>query len=154
MPVSSRKKTPRTIAKVLSSRRGGLGALINQSKQHEQLKRQLSYMLPPQLGAHYQVGGIHDGTLVLITDSAAWATKLRFSAPALIRQLQPQGIKHIEIRQRARQTNTVKPAVARKACMSPDAAKQLKSLANTLEDSKLKQALERLAEHANKHTDD
>ena len=52
------------------------------------LLQRVRRLLPADLAPHCLAAREHDGRLILHTDSAAWATRLRFMAPQLQRRLE------------------------------------------------------------------
>lgn len=61
-----------------------LGPILDQAQHYARIAVALSSALPPDLRTHCQFACIRDGALVFLTDTAAWATKLRFHGPALV----------------------------------------------------------------------
>jgi hypothetical protein len=47
-------------------------------------------LLPAELAAHVTGAALHDDTVVVLTDSAAWASRLRFHALELVARLAPR----------------------------------------------------------------
>ncbi len=62
-------------------------ALVSKSHQLDQLTSLISSELPPETDGHYHVAGIDNSTLVIITDSPVWTTRLRQLGPAIIQAL-------------------------------------------------------------------
>jgi hypothetical protein len=56
----------------------------------QRLERAVLQLLPADLAAHCKVMNLRKEILVLYTTSAAWAARLRFAAPDLIKQLRCQ----------------------------------------------------------------
>lgn len=61
--------------------------LVSTAHQLDQLTSVLRGELPSETEGHYHVAGIKDNTLVIITDSPLWNTKLRQLGPAIIQTL-------------------------------------------------------------------
>jgi len=85
---------------------------------------------------------------------AAWATKLRFAAPVLLKQIQQRypelsTVEKVTIRilQPMEDPRTTLPSIT-PPHLSVKNAQLLKELAETLDDAELRAALERLARHA------
>lgn len=47
-------------------------------------------LLPDDLAAHVTGAVLHGDTVVVLVDSAAWASRLRFHAPELVARLAPR----------------------------------------------------------------
>ena len=128
-----------------SETRGALLALVDRQRQ---LLQDVRARLSPPLDAHCLYATLEEGKLTLITDSPAWASRLRFQAPELTANLSStQGeIEACQVR--------VQPlAVARRALemerprarMSPATAALLRQAGEAQGDTELGRALCRLA---------
>lgn len=76
-------RQPRPLSDLLADSRSGLGKLAAGAAQRSTLLRQVGACLPPELAARVTGVNLREDTLVLLTDSAAWATRLRYAGPAL-----------------------------------------------------------------------
>jgi hypothetical protein len=121
---------------------------IQRGKKLQQLSRLIQNMLDPELGSHCQVLNLRDKTLILATDATVWATRLRYQIPTLLHALHQHDslkeIGNIQIR--------VKPLSAppakkpkRRMTLSADSAYCLQQCAETVGDTALSRALQRLA---------
>ena len=75
-------------------------ALISKSHQLERFTSILNGVLPPETSGHYHVAGIDNSTLVIITDSPVWTTRLRQLGPMIIEALSDRienKLQHIRI---------------------------------------------------------
>ena len=67
-----------------------------------QLERRVAGALEPELRRHCRVAGLRGDELMLLASSPAWATRLRYAAPALIERLRDSGvvprIRNIQVR--------------------------------------------------------
>lgn len=64
--------------------------IIERARKLSRLEQAVHQILPPELVAHCKVLNLRNETLVLSTSSPAWAARLRFVAPELIKQLKCQ----------------------------------------------------------------
>lgn len=64
-----------------------LGKLIAQARSIEDLNKTFQSILDPTLIPHCQVGTYENGVLTLLTESAAYATRLRFYIPTILSTL-------------------------------------------------------------------
>jgi hypothetical protein len=130
-----------------------LGALTEQARGLARLNRAVSAELDTELAPHCQVAGLHNGTLTIICNSAAWATRLRYHGPALRDRLAAAGVPISAIRV------TVSPPHQPRAPLAPrarpprpplaaDAAQSLRAAAGAVDDDGLSAALRRLAGRA------
>lgn len=137
-----------------------LGKLITQAKAIEDLNDSFTQMLEPYLIPHCRVGCYVSGVLTLFSDSAAWATKLRYSVPDLLSKLRviPQwaGLRSIQIKVQPNwepTTQTDNPATPPVESITPKLSatniSELRTLANSLKNQSGMEALvvslERLA---------
>ena len=123
--------------------------LIQQAKLLDSLTQLVRQQLPPECDQHYHVANIRRQSLVIITDSPVWTTRLRQLAPEILKVIQDAGIpgiRHIEVTSRvgyhapARQPP---PEVERS--MSASAADIIDSTAECISDEGLRDALHKLA---------
>ncbi|MFP5465067.1 MAG: DciA family protein, partial [Gammaproteobacteria bacterium] len=73
--------------KLLAAAGGPLAQLLHASEEHARLLAQLRQRLPPDLAAALRSAALDRGRLRLGVSGSAWATRLRFMAPPLCRQL-------------------------------------------------------------------
>jgi len=78
-----KKTSPLSIKKILSRQSGPLLGLYSHAVNIARLQEKLHARLPDTLREHVLVANYDDLTLYLHTESAAWATKLRFNIPAI-----------------------------------------------------------------------
>src|SRR5437868_8434333 len=79
------------ITDLLNQQHTSLGKLITQAQTLSTLNEIFSQILEVELSSilisHCRVGCYESGVLTLFTDSAAWATKLRYGVPTLLSKL-------------------------------------------------------------------
>lgn len=133
----------------LMRRNAQLGQLFAQAKVLQRLQTRLESRLPPQLAQHCQVAALEQGVLTLHTDSPAWAAKLRFLTADLLHIFENDsatgGIKTIRVKARPPETSPHTNQQAPR--MSPQTARFLRDVADTLDNSELRAALIRLSEN-------
>ncbi len=126
--------------------------MTERSQALRRLEHQLDQLLPPELIGRVSVGNLRQGVLILFVESAGWAARLRFQVPQLLQKLSQKGriqLEKIEIR-------VLPPRVApqppkRKAEMSEASAQALESMAKSLSDPGLADALARLSQRGRKN---
>jgi len=103
--------------------------------------------LPTPLQGHCQAINIREKTLILQTESPAWASQLRFYTPAMLSTLTHHRCNYIkEIHIRIKPVSAPTPSYTRhKMDISSQSATLITSLAETTPYSKLRQSLLRLA---------
>ena len=117
--------------------------------------------LPPESDGHYHVANIQDRTVVIMTDSPVWTTRLRQLGPSILNILQNSGKKnllHIRVFSRPAQSPVARSPGAVKTKprqISVQSSRLLNQAASSIEDDGLREALLKLATHASdKHKPD
>ena len=142
----------RPLYKFLSRKKGDVADLVTQAQIHQKQARSLANLLDPALRGHVRLANIRTNTLILLADSAAWATRARLFTPALLQKLRNNShifgkIEKIELKIRPHaESAPPPPPPARK--LSPAAAACLRSAAAGIDDPELKAALDQLARRA------
>jgi hypothetical protein len=88
-PQSDRSAAP--LSEILSSQESSLGGVLKRAQVLLQLQRLLADSVDPSLANRFQVANIRQNRLILLTPSAAWATRLRMQVPQLLRILHQSG---------------------------------------------------------------
>lgn len=140
-------RTSRSIAEILDQvGSSDLRALSARGRQAAELERRVLACLPLDLSQACRVGGLSNGRLRLFVATPAWAARLRFEAPRLLKSLQQQGTTAIrEVQIRVTPATTPPPAPQRRVQLSADNARLLEQTARAMTDPRLAQALARLA---------
>lgn len=143
-------KRPRSI-KDYFQRKNALHGLLEQSKVQSMLLQRIRALILPPLDVHCMAVVQKGSQLVLYVDSSTWASRLRFTARELTRQLNTNGIpvERITVRvlvssPRPRRQHT------RIRHLSPDNASLINQTAAGIKDKDLSAALIRLSRHAAK----
>lgn len=139
------------IQKLLGAQ-GTLFAEIHQRIAHIQtIQQKLKSILPPPLCDHFVVANISRATLVLHTDSPAWAAKLRFSTPEILRCVQKPGTTQSDSPKSLRiKVVPVSPKAdlpREKIRLSATNRLLIKQTANSISDPALRAALLRLSQN-------
>jgi hypothetical protein len=95
------RSAPAAIGDVLSDPEHALGALCRHARKLARLDALLAAITDPETAAQFQVANLRQDRLILLTPTAAWATRLRMQAPRMIELLQASGygqLRHIDIR--------------------------------------------------------
>lgn len=145
-PFASRRpaQTPlRTIGEALSGNRG-FAALNQELARRASLADDLAATLPDYLRASVAPAALQDGVLVLLAGHNALAARLRHLEPRIVGALQARGWSVRGLRMRVSPL-PARPAMPPKtARLSPTALACLESLARDVEESPLRDALQRL----------
>ena len=84
----------KSLGKLLNPSKGGdLAKIVQRAQDMGELASALVRALPPDEGAAVLAANVRDdGELVVLCQSSAWASRLRFSADALLEAAKAQGI--------------------------------------------------------------
>jgi hypothetical protein len=135
-----------------------LDALMQKLKQHKQLQQILTEYLDAKLITHCQVANLDNGCLIILTDSALWATQFRFQIPDLLAKLRqhPQlyHLKHIYCKIRPAQHIRRIPEIdqAPMPRLSLETAQMILETADTIKHDKLKTIMQKIAQNTRKST--
>lgn len=134
---------------------GRLAPLIDRAQLIEGVQEHLHQRLPAELAEHVFVGGFHEGKLTLLTDRAAWLTRLRYEQRLLLELVQQYpGLESTTgLRLKVRPIRPSKAPMRQPRHLPALAADELNSCAETVEDPRLRDALLRLASHAHSNDD-
>lgn len=148
---------PRTFSELASSAAlGGVEHLLKRSQRLKQVDALLAKMLDAELRPHCRVANIKGQTLILHVSSTAWSTRLRYQLPRLLASIREvpalQQISDIQLR-----VQNITPAAApkrapRQVSMSRQAAHCIETCAESVEDTQLRAALQRLARRGSDKT--
>lgn len=82
----------RQVDEVLKSGSPGMAKMLKKARQIQFLDQKLAALLDPAMSENVQVAAVHDNCLVLITPSAALATRLKMDADSLLGSLRRSGV--------------------------------------------------------------
>ncbi|NQY27138.1 MAG: DUF721 domain-containing protein [Piscirickettsiaceae bacterium] len=125
---------------------------LSQRSQHlEQLNYLLKQALPSQFSAHCRLANMNNGTLIIHTDNASYASLIRFQAPVIIKTLSTElkiEIAHLDVKVRPIHT-PLQSQPTHNITLPSSAARALQQTAGSLEDGPLKDSLEKLSKRFN-----
>lgn len=146
------KSLPQSLPQLLNNRSSTLADLSKENHQRRQLTERIRLLLPAELHSHLLGIGLQQQTLVLYTDTPAWATSLRYQTNQLIIQLNhEQDLRHIQQIRVKTQVTYNKPArqQPKRTPLSPS-AELLACLAETMNDAEIRRSLKRLSRRLSK----
>jgi hypothetical protein len=142
---------PSPLSKLLHRANFPAEGLLQRGQFLHRLNSLLGSLLDTDSRLHCQVGNIREGVLILYADSTAWALRLRYQGPALLKQLQQRKglatLRQIEVKVIPRQEKEIKHQPAK---LSEEASSCLRTCADSIDDASLREALQRLAAHNKK----
>ena len=80
-------KEPKLLKDLLAG--GDLAQLVARAGEAGELDARVRKFLPEELAAHVTGAVLHEDTAVVLVDSAAWGSRLRFHGPELAKRLAP-----------------------------------------------------------------
>lgn len=123
--------------------------IMRRGRQLQRFDKLLKSILPAELQTHCQLANIKGSTAIVLVSSTVWATRIRYQIPSLINKLQQDSggrkITDIEIRVQPESISDTRERPTRRASMSKEAALSVQRCAASVDDEKLRSALERLA---------
>ncbi len=145
-------KSPKPINKLLFGSSKEIKGLLDRASFLNQLTYYLRTILPETVAPHCQVANIkmvrNNMNLVLITDSPAWSTKVRFYLPTILAHMKKrpelQQLNSVRFKTRPREYH-VEDEQIRVVHMSNESAHLIAQAANSTQDKTLKAALKRLS---------
>jgi len=150
------KKTHRPkIASDFLTRRLKSRQLIQKAQQHTQLLELVKSLSPENFRSHLVVAEQKQNILVLVADSPIWASRYRFSSPALLSKLKAQNyffikvIVSVSLYKQASLATSEKKKIERSPIPKKE-AQALEAMAQNIENPALKAALLNLTKHSEK----
>ncbi len=147
---SNSDKGPISMRHLLAPRSPGIGGLLQKARALESLSERLRNALPETLRGNWAVGRLDGKTLVLVAESPAWATRLRYSRMVILQATREiTGINEItELKIRITPPTRKRPA-PKPPLLGPQAIQSLRQAARGVgsDNPRLREALERLARH-------
>ena len=142
---------PETFNTLLKNKNSVLGRLCLHAKYLTQLEKKLCLFLESPLNTHCSVANLTNDTLVLHSDSSAWAAKLRYNIPAILNYMQTEcklsSLKTIRIKIKLPENSRQSGSVRKKAVMSKTSARYINQAAAVMSDDDLRLSLLKLAKH-------
>ncbi len=123
-----------------------MSRLCNHIEQLGKLQIKLHDYLEPPLNEHVIIADYRQKTLVFHADSAAWATKLRYRTPEILKLFRNDlpGIRTIRIKNPPVETR--EQATRHAARVSSDTVDTIREVAGRIDDPPLRSALLRIAD--------
>ncbi|MFV9988714.1 MAG: DciA family protein [Coxiella endosymbiont of Dermacentor nuttalli] len=91
---------PKPIKQCLQA--SSLRLIIRKAKRILSVERFLNQILPPEITPHYRIMNLSQETLILQLENAAWATRVRYLVPCLLRQFAQEDLRIYRIQCRVR----------------------------------------------------
>jgi hypothetical protein len=95
MSGNTRSRGGRKVSEILNSDRSGLGKILSQARRIDKLDKKLASILDSDLKDQIRVAALKENLVVLMTPSAAVATRVRMDRDAILRAFQAAGAKGV-----------------------------------------------------------
>ena len=142
------KSSTQTVRQLIHSSHS-LSRLFNEASSRSQLTERIRLCLPAELHPHCLAASVQGTTLVLYTDTPAWATSLRYQYRHLQTQLKHEHdlcqIEQIRVRVQPGPTQQPSPALNSEPPDRSSPTAMLDSLADAAVDERIRTALKRLS---------
>ena len=146
-------KSSRKLDKVFQDAHDELAILVTRTRLLQRLTRLMREQLDENLAPHCYIGNLESTYLTILVDSAAWASRLRFESsqlPDRLRNVHPAfaRLQHIKIKiitELYGEQPTADPTSAKRPHLNAENANIINSLADSIDDAALQDALHRLA---------
>ncbi len=139
------------ISHVLQQDSKVLDTLLQKTRQLAQLQQILSQHLDQKISKHCQVANLDNGALIILTDSAPWATQFRFQISDLLPKLRQHPefhhLKHIQCKIRPQVRHIPDAPEAPMRSLSPATAEIILAAADSIKHDRLKTIMEKIAHH-------
>lgn len=124
-----------------------LRSLLDTAQALSALQQQLALVVPPYFASSCQVLGLRQGTLAIAASNGTIAAKLRQLAPEIVNKLQNMGCEVSGIRVKVQVSYAVIPPKSTPRILTDTAQNQLHELSRCLDDSPLKQAVDKFSKN-------
>lgn len=146
-------KRPQILDKFLSSPNNELEGLITHAKRLRRLQGQYQQAVPENLAKNCHVANFQQGQLTLCCQSSAWAMRLRLEKDQLLATLKSvstfRSIDNIQVITQPASQPIEKKENIDKIPMSPESARAISQMADSMNDPRLRDSLMRLARRKN-----
>jgi hypothetical protein len=138
---------------LINSENQPLKALLAKLREQEQLTQQILPYLTPAQRTYCQMTILKNHCLIIITTNASTATEIHFCIPDLLSQFRQQPSLHqihdihCKVRPLSSAADTSSHRTHRVKQLSPQTAASIYDIAQSLSDTKLRKAMERIAQH-------
>lgn len=122
-----------------------LAALLGQADSLTASQKIWNTILPDALKPFTQAGSVKHKRLTVYADNGAVAAKIKLLLPSLLAKLQKQGLEVTSIRVEMQVKSSPRKSVKPVRSISPEAASNLRKLADELSGSALGEALDKLS---------
>ncbi|MEQ8288784.1 MAG: DUF721 domain-containing protein [Gammaproteobacteria bacterium] len=90
MDQTRRANKCKSIESLVSAEPSPLQNLVKKAQRIQQLGRKLESRLDPSFQGHFTLANINDGVAIILANSSAWATRLRYHIPDILDELTNQ----------------------------------------------------------------
>lgn len=142
----------KTIADHLQKSGQELQSVLTKIKELERLNQKFLFHLDPALKNYCQIANWQNNRLIILAANASVATQLRFQIPDLLKKFKQDSLLkkfqdiHCIVRPFSSRLQSM-PHPRKINPLSPETAKQIHEIAQSLSDDKLREVMEKIAKH-------
>lgn len=143
-------KQPQLLGSYLTDGKSHLSSLCQHVDFLAGLEKKLRGQLPEALQSHCKIANYSNETLVLHTDSAVWAARLRYCTPGILRFMQADcGLTALKtVRIKVKPPEQHPPQATRESItLSVPISDFIRQVANSITDEDLRKSLHNIAKH-------
>lgn len=142
------KTGPQAVNVLLHTNGAELGAIAQHAKYLARVRDSILAVMPDSAATHIHVAAVDHKRVLLYTDNAGWATRLRYAEPALRRTLAQRMRLHTDrIITRVRPELAPREPVRVERHISPANREHMQRVAAYIDHPELARTLSRLAQH-------
>lgn len=144
------------VSTLLSVPGNNLQSLLKRAQYLQRLTCVLQEQIDPLLSEHITVANLRDSTAIIVTDSPAWLSKIRYLAPIILEVLKVQpglsNLSNIEFKVQPSGDPMTATHESRQINLSTNSSRVLESAASGISDPELADALRRLSQKGKAHS--
>ncbi len=147
---NSENTHPASFGAYLHKKNSTLSDLYQQALAFKEIDQSLKKFLDPSLSSHFILASIKTEVAIILVNSPAWATRLRYNIPTILEALNNElNLKQIKtIRIKVQHSESKRSSTKNKPVfLSKDTAKLLQDSANSINDSELKNCLIKISKN-------
>lgn len=137
----------KSVTRILAAQNSSLQSLLERAAAIDGVNQRLLRFLPPPLNQHVCFANVRDDTAIVLADSGAWLTRLRYLGPEILKFLrqEPGLAKLARVQFKIQLLPPPSEPASHRPQLSENAAELLMSTAKIVEDPQLKAALHKLS---------
>lgn len=143
-----KKYSPKNTNNILLGKNSPFKDIVRRASNLKNLSLLVDQFIPAEIKPHYQLANFDNGYLIIIADTSAWATKLRYHSTAIMRNINDQKklkIFGVKVKVKKQESKINNPQKQSENKISQNSKKAIANFASTIEDESLRESLLRLS---------